>query len=353
MKTNIILSVCLIVKNEEKVLERCLKPLEYFADEIIIVDTGSTDKTIEIASKYTSKIYHFKWNNSFSDARNFSFSKATGKYIMWLDADDVISEENIAKLAQIKPKLQADTYMLKYHTLDEFGSPIFEFFRERIVKNCKKAKWNGFIHETITPFGKIDYLDITITHKKEKNKDPKRNLKIYKYHIKKGIRLNTREQYYYAKELFYNGYYSNCILELKRFLTNTDKFYPNTLDATLTLAKCYELKNKNNMALKTLINSLIEITPTSEYMCEIGDIFLKLGKIRTAIHYYNFALTISPQTNTGQFVNNEYYHFIPKVQLSVCYYSLHEFTIAKKYHDLAKQESPNNKIIMYNEQFFK
>ena len=107
------------------------------------------------------------------------------------------------------------------------------------------------------------------------------------------------------------------------------------------------------MALKTLINSLIEITPTSEYMCEIGDIFLKLGKIRTAIHYYNFALTISPQTNTGQFVNNEYYHFIPKVQLSVCYYSLHEFTMAKKYHDLAKQENPNNKIIKHNEQFFK
>ena len=73
----ITISLCMIVKNEEKVLARCLDSLEGLMDEIIIVDTGSTDRTKEIAAGYTDKIYDFEWVDDFSAARNFSFSKAT------------------------------------------------------------------------------------------------------------------------------------------------------------------------------------------------------------------------------------------------------------------------------------
>lgn len=89
----ITISVCMIVKNEEDVLERALKSVQDIADEIIIVDTGSTDSTKDIASSYTNKIYDFEWCDDFSKARNYSFSKATKDYCMWLDADDVILEE--------------------------------------------------------------------------------------------------------------------------------------------------------------------------------------------------------------------------------------------------------------------
>ena len=82
----------MIVKNEEKVLKRCLNCVKDIVDEIIIVDTGSTDKTKEIARKYTDKVLDFKWVNDFSKARNYSFSKATKDYILWLDADDVITK---------------------------------------------------------------------------------------------------------------------------------------------------------------------------------------------------------------------------------------------------------------------
>src|SRR5690625_4581747 len=76
-----LLSVCMIVKNEEKVLERCLESIHGIADEIVIVDTGSTDKTKEIATKYTDKLYDFKWINDFSKARNYAASKAIGEWI--------------------------------------------------------------------------------------------------------------------------------------------------------------------------------------------------------------------------------------------------------------------------------
>ena len=86
------ISLCMIVKNEEKVLARCLESAKGFADEIIIVDTGSTDRTLDIVSGYTSKVYSYPWKDDFSAARNESFSKATMDYCMWMDADDILKE---------------------------------------------------------------------------------------------------------------------------------------------------------------------------------------------------------------------------------------------------------------------
>lgn len=90
----ITISLCMIVKNEERLLARCLDSVADLMDEIIIVDTGSTDQTKEIAARYTDKIYDFEWVQDFSAARNFAFSKATKEYIYSADADEVLDEEN-------------------------------------------------------------------------------------------------------------------------------------------------------------------------------------------------------------------------------------------------------------------
>src|SRR5690625_6404854 len=94
-------SLCMIVKDEEQVLERCLKSVYDLVEEINVVDTGSTDKTIEIAKKYTDRVFHFKWTGKFKDARNKSFNYATKEYIFYIDADDVLlerSEEHTSEL---------------------------------------------------------------------------------------------------------------------------------------------------------------------------------------------------------------------------------------------------------------
>mgnify|MGYP001386520006 CR=1 FL=1 len=82
------ISLCMIVKNEEDVLIRCLESVKYIVDEIIIVDTGSTDSTVEIAKKYGARIFYYKWDDSFSSARNYSLEKATKEWILIMDADD-------------------------------------------------------------------------------------------------------------------------------------------------------------------------------------------------------------------------------------------------------------------------
>ena len=98
----ITISLCMIVKNEEKILERCLASIHDLVDEIIIVDTGSKDNTKESAYKFNAKVFDFEWCDDFSAARNFSFSKAEKDYILWLDADDVLLEEDRDKFRNLK-----------------------------------------------------------------------------------------------------------------------------------------------------------------------------------------------------------------------------------------------------------
>ena len=103
----------MIVRDEEGTLSRCLDSVKDIVDEIIIVDTGSALETIPKGlPKYTSKIYDFQWIDDFSAARNYSFSKATKDFILWLDADDVILEKDRIKLKALKEKLDASIGMV-------------------------------------------------------------------------------------------------------------------------------------------------------------------------------------------------------------------------------------------------
>lgn len=95
-----LLSVCMIVKDEEEVLERCLNNLSGLADEIIIIDTGSTDRTKEIASHYTQHVYDFTWCSDFSEARNESLKYATSKWVLVLDADEYIETSDIPSIRE-------------------------------------------------------------------------------------------------------------------------------------------------------------------------------------------------------------------------------------------------------------
>ncbi|WP_379157267.1 glycosyltransferase [Paenibacillus sp. sgz5001063] len=91
-------SVCLIVKNEEKNIEQCLRSVFAFTRDIIVVDTGSGDATIEIAKRFTNKVFNFCWNDSFSEARNFALSKASQPYILIMDADEIFDQNTVNNL---------------------------------------------------------------------------------------------------------------------------------------------------------------------------------------------------------------------------------------------------------------
>ena len=349
------ISVCMIVKNEERVLERCLKCVFKFADEIIVVDTGSSDRTVDIAKKYTNKIYSFKWLDDFSLARNFSLEKAKMDYVFWIDADDVIDKTDIKKILKLKKSMKSDTYMLKYQiAFDEGGKPTFEYYRERILKNCTKARFVGFVHEVIAPFGKVEYLDIAIKHKKiEKTRDIKRNLRLYQKHLKSGVKLNEREMFYYARELFYNGYHKKCIVAMKKFLKMPKKFLPNVIDAYIMISDCYSILKDTNRAKKYLIESINVMPPNAKICCKLGFLCANENKFDDAIFWFKTALNCEKNTKSGAFVENDYFDFIPFLELSLCYYNLNDYENFAKYHNLAKEIKPYDLAILNNQKFLK
>lgn len=350
------ISLCMIVKNEELVLKNCLESIYKLVDEIIIVDTGSTDATKEIAKNYTNKIYDFEWSNDFSAARNFSFSKATKDYILWLDADDILTLQNQNKFLALKQSLDGsvDLFYFKYEiAFDEMNNPTFSYNRERLLKNDGSFFWSGTVHEAITPHGKTQICDVAIRHNKINFKNPKRNLKIYQSQLKQGHKFNAREQYYYAREFFYNGYYKKCITELNRFLKMPDAWIENVIDALTMKANCHIILKENDKALNCLFSCLNLNTTQAKTMCMIGDILQQQSNFKSAIFWYSNALNQSIDNTLGSFIEEEYYNIYPSLQLCVCYYNLGDVKTSKFYNDLALKTKPYHKIALQNDNFFK
>lgn len=353
MRLNMKISVCLIVKNEEKVVERCLRSVTPFADEIIVADTGSDDKTKDIANKFTDKIYDFEWVYDFSAARNYAFSKAASDYLFWLDADDVIRGEDAAKINELKKeKTRADTYMFKYIAgIDSDGRPAFTYYRERLMRNCKYARFKGFVHECVPPFGKIEYRDIAVIHKKEKPSPPKRNLEIFERNIDNGVILNAREQYYYAKEYFYLGNYKRCTDELEKYLGMNNLYYADEWDAMLTMFYCCEKTGKRG-GEKYLFESLEKFGPDSKTLCFLGDYYKKNLKIGDAENYYKMAMLCEDEEK-NRFREEKYEFLEPCLRLVVLYFEIGRYETAKKYHEMSKNRYPNDESVKFNDRFFK
>ena len=257
------LSLCMIVKNEEAVLSRCLESIKDAVDEIIIVDTGSSDATKEIAKKHTDLVYDFKWINNFSAARNFSFSKASKDYIIWLDADDVITEENKTKILDLKNNLSdEDIVMLKYNTaFDENGNAIFSYYRERIINRKSRLVWKGRVHEAIECTGKIIYSDISVNHHSVKTEYSTRNLDIYEKQRSDGELVQPRDIFYYARELYYHKKYNKAISILHEFLENENAWIENKIEACKILSACYRETDNIDKAIEILFISFAYDTP--------------------------------------------------------------------------------------------
>ena len=349
------ISLCMIVRNEEMHIARCLDSVAELVDEIIIVDTGSTDRTIEIVSGYTSKVYSFPWNDDFSEARNNSFSRASMDYCMWMDADDILEETEKEKFLQLKQSLTLDTdiVMMKYNTsFDEAGKPSFSYFRERWIRNCTQYRWVGAVHEVIPPNGKVIYSDIAISHKKMGAGDPDRNLKIYKKMIAGGKPLEPRHQYYYGRELYYHKQYKEAVSVLEQFLLSEDGWIENKIEACSICANCYLHLGQEQSALTTLLRSMSYDLPRAELCCDIGKFFLERGNYQNAIYWYEAALRTPKNEYSNGFVLPDCYDYVPFLQLCVCYDKLGNRQKAKEYNERAGACKPYSQAYLYNKRYF-
>ncbi|OPD37881.1 glycosyl transferase [Clostridium botulinum] len=342
------ISLCLIVKNEEETLHKCLDSVKNIAQEIIVVDTGSIDRTKEIALNFTDKVYDFTWCNDFSKARNFSISKASNDWILVLDADEVVTDFHIRDIQSFcsegNKKIVGRLKRINEYE-DEKGN---KKYIERVnrVFNKNFFTYEGIIHEQIVSTNKEKYVTKNInlivdhigyskevlnrTNKIQRNiellkkaleknfKDPYLHYQLGKSYFmgkdydnayisfKKAIYLIDDFNYEYAEDLVES--YGYALIHLNLFkealeLIKYEKYYSNSPDFLFIIGLIY----MNNNCFQKSAETFLRCTEFKEGKIEgitsylplynIGVIFECLGFKEEALNYYNLCGEYIPATN--------------------------------------------------------
>ncbi len=348
------ISLCMIVKNEEGKLRQCLESIKELVDEIIIVDTGSTDKTKDIAKEFTNKAFNFDWNDDFSAARNFCISKATREWILSFDADEKISEMDFSKIKELMKIKEADAFLFSWRNYhDEIGSmkwvsssgdkypeskiaagynadSVLRFFR-----NGKGYHFQGIIHETVhdtitSSGGKIFMSDVAIHHfgalDKIRDEKRQRNIDLLKKRIEERDFKEKPEDcilFELAKMLIGLKKYAEAIPYLERAIEiKEDASYLSSLGGALSMLEKFEEAEKifrkaveldpknpsNHMNLGVIyarqknyekavrkLEKAIELNPGyADSYYNLGRVYQEKGKKEKARFYFEQALELNP-----------------------------------------------------------
>ena len=346
------ISLCMIVKNEEHNLGNCLSTIHDLVDEIIIVDTGSTDKTIEVASKYTDKIYYFEWINDFAAARNYSFSKGTKEYLMWLDADDIVEEESRKRFRELKETLDKDidVVVMEYrHGFNSEGIFNITMTRERWLKRDKGFKWRNKVHEQID-FDQYTGLkslrtDIYITHAHKEfvneKKSLERNLKIIEDAIESGS-FEAHEAVYHGLTLYSLGRNDEALESLNEYfvmIRRSNK--PPRVNAYITAHEIYLAKKDFESAYQILEDNEIYLKDKSEYYTALGDFArLVINDYESACFYYEKAVKCEGNdymSSSATLKIQDYYYFKPYYNLGICYNKINKHKEAQEAFEKAAE----------------
>lgn len=230
------ISASMIVKNEEACLERCLKSIKDL-DEIVIVDTGSTDKTAEIATRYTDRYFpdEYVWKDNFAEARNFSIKKCKGDWIFIIDADEWLKPGGVQKMRNAILKTKNDCMYIKcIH--DKLG---WEHQQPRLHRRKKDIFWVGAIHNylNITSEEILDDIQVVFGYSPAHKDDPNRALRILLKVVADKPNC-VREKFYLAREYSYKQDWIKTAYWCKEYI-KVGFWGPERAETFLLLAKAY------------------------------------------------------------------------------------------------------------------
>lgn len=309
----------MIVKNEEQVLARCLDSIADLMDEIIIVDTGSTDRTCEIASRYTEQIYHYEWKDDFADARNYSFSKATKDYIYCADADEVMDDVNRARFLALKQVLEGEVDVvqmyycnqLKYNTVYNYDRE----YRPKLYKRLRTFKFEDPVHEMVRLEPIVYDSDIEIIHMPV-SPHGARDLQAFAGMVRDGRKISKRLHGMYAKELFIAGTEEDFRSAREFFeasVHDAERSQDELHQAFCVAARASAIAGDTDAFFKYVLRSMA-CGGCAEICCQLGDYFLKKNDYEEAALWYSNAAY-----ETECILNRRYSEVYPFEQLAVCY----------------------------------
>jgi len=316
------LALCMIVKNEQENIDRCLSSVAKYIDQFVIVDTGSTDKTIEIVEQYTSNIYHFDWCDDFAKARNFSLRLAKTNWILVLDADECLAEKDIKHIKeQLIYDQQYDAYELVKRSYS--NSPDIGKFQ---VNDNSYEEGNGWLGWQAEPNDLLFKNDLRIYYEDRIHETVRKSL--YKNNLKfkqTEIPIHHYGRHDMSKKA---GHY----IELVKQRYEAD---PNDYNNLFTLGSHLDWEGK--------LDDAMEIFLKCEKMCKevrvyyaLGLISMKLQKYDLALEYYLKAIDIDPLA----------YDIVFK-DLLMIYFIKCEYQKAFDVYKLGLQYNVNNVILQF------
>jgi glycosyltransferase involved in cell wall biosynthesis len=305
------ISVCMIVRDEEKNLGRCLESVKGLADEIIVVDTGSKDRTREIAKRYTRKVFDFRWMNDFSKARNFSISKARGKWIFMLDADEVVSERDVSKIRGLARNRHFDgfSFLSRTYTNNDLTVNFIALEKDkypeskgykgydksraiRMFRRDDRIFYEGEVHELVEHSikrkgGKIAEVSIPVHHFGERtvNKDDK-YLELGRERV--SSRNDPKAHFSLAFSLFRKGDYKGAVTGYKKAI----ELEPDYRDAWFGLSEVLAKQGRYQEAVKVNRRIVDKWPSESAGHYNLGELLLALGRKREAVECYQRALEL-------------------------------------------------------------
>ena len=359
--TGTTLSVCLIIRDEERVLGRCLSSAVQFADELIVVDTGSKDRSVKIAEEYTELVYNEPWQNSFAKARNFAASLATCDYVMWLDADDVIYPEQISKILKLKELLeqaksstqQPDVIFMTYRNygyLSDIG------IRDRIHRREFACLWQGDVHEAIMIDGTpalLSFPDITIIHKKEHINEPGRNMRIFQEVKKDGRLKGSYALAYYCRELSLINDMDGALRTWQELLDSAPRV--NDIQYALSFISYMLIRLGKYGRCRELISESFEklhVPKMAFLLYRQGLAAERMGDRDEARRLYHLASDTPVDTSTGMIEYNGFNDYLAPLKLCALAYDDGDFAASEEWNNKAGAAWPEGAAWRINRELF-
>lgn len=351
------IGLSMIVKDEEELLARCLRSVMPYVDEIIIVDTGSTDRTMETARSFGAEVYEREWTDDFGVARQESLDLVKSDWAFWLDADDLLFGGE--KLQEMIAEAHPDVSVFYWQYLlgkEVTGDPTFTYWRERCVRNDGSFRWAGVAHEVLVcpgPSEQIWYPYITVEHHPKSLREGRgpRNLRIMEKSIqRKGDKAEPRDLFYYARELKDSGHLEKSLEVFQRYCevsTWDDERYQASLD----IGEIYLRLNNIHKARVTYLSGIMirPLWPNAYYQLARLSYFEK--KMEEVIHWTEIARRLN-FPDTQLFVDRKSLTFDWIIYYTNALHEIGEIEEAYLWTEAALKIDPQDGMHLHNLEYF-
>ncbi len=334
------LTLCMIVKNEEKNIKECLNKIAREVDEIVVVDTGSTDRTKEIAEGYTKDIYDFSWTGSFSEARNYAAKVSTNDWILVLDGDEVCLSIDKQSLDVL---LNSNETLGRIRVLNSLNGRESTAWVSRIY-NRQYFEFSGIIHEQLVPIKEIqqNYVNTELTVKHygyderyvDLHKKVQRNVELLNKALDKQPK-DTYLLYQLGKAYFMDKAYFIAIEQFKRALTLKINY---ELEYAEDLIECYGYSLINAGRYKESLEAIskykLYYTESPDYNFLMGLIYMNNVEFKAAVESFKKCLTC----NSGKALGVTTY--LPLYNIGVIYECLGDTKSSLEYYRSCGEYKP-------------